>query len=58
MKTVFRIFLKSIENKLEQFSGGWKKVQFQTQSWKKCLLYSKMAGKRSDFIQKGWNSFF
>jgi len=27
MKTVFQTF----ENKLEQFSEGWKKVQFQTQ---------------------------
>jgi len=25
MKTVFQIFLKSTENKLEQFSGGWNK---------------------------------
>jgi len=47
------------ENKLEHFSGGWKKVQFfKPKSGKKCLFHSKMAGNRSDFNQKDWDSFF
>jgi len=32
MKTVFQAFRKFTENKLEKFSGGWKKVQIQSQS--------------------------
>jgi len=37
--------------------GAGKKYNFKPKAGKECLFHSEIAGKRSDFSQKGWIFF-